>query len=114
MKIFSNGSSDICIDGRKFSGRNVTIKGNKVIVDGVEQGGELIGDVTVTVNGNVERVETEAGNVNVTGQAGSIKTMSGDVKSGPVSGSVSTMSGDVTCPSIGGSVKTMSGDIRQG
>jgi hypothetical protein len=111
MKIRTSNSS-VTIDGRTFPGRNVSIVGNKVVVDGIEQTGELVGPVSVTVNGNAESIETGSGSVDIAGSAGRVKTMSGDVHCGNVNGDVGTMSGDVTCGAITGSVKTMSGDIK--
>ncbi len=111
MKINTGGSS-VTIDGRTFTGRSISITGDKVVIDGVEQEGTLVGPVNITVNGNAESVETTSGKVEVTGSAGRVKTMSGDVHCSNVTGDVGTMSGDVTCGTIGGSVKTMSGDIR--
>lgn len=113
MKI-STSNSTVTIDGRTFNGRNVTIQGDKVIVDGEEQTGSLIGPVTVVVNGNADSVETTSGTVRITGSAGRVKTMSGDVHCGDVQGDVGTMSGDVTCAAIAGNAKTMSGDIVGG
>jgi len=110
MKINTGGSS-VTIDGRTFTGRNISISGDKVVIDGVEQGGTLVGPISVVVNGNADSVETGSGKVEVSGSAGRVKTMSGDVKCGAVTGDVGTMSGDVTCGPISGSVKTMSGDI---
>ena len=112
MKINLGGSS-ITIDGRTFTGRSVSINGDKVIIDGVEQEGTLVGPISVTVNGNAESVENGSGKVEVTGSVGRVKTMSGDVRCGDVQGDVGTMSGDVTCGAISGNVKTMSGDIRR-
>lgn len=102
----------IVIDGREFRGKNISITGKKVIVDGVEQDGELIGDVKIDIHGDVEKIDSGSGSVTVSGSCGTVQTMSGDVECGNVSGNVKTMSGDVTCGSIGGSVSTMSGDIR--
>lgn len=42
MNINMNGSGKVVIDGREFNGRNVQISGNKVIVDGVTQDGEIV------------------------------------------------------------------------
>lgn len=111
MKIQTGGSS-VTIDGRTYTGRTVSIQGDRVFVDGVEQDGTLSGAITVTVNGNTESVETASGKVVISGSAGRIKTMSGDVECGDVSGDVGTMSGDVTCAKVGGNVSTMSGDVR--
>ncbi len=113
MKIFTGGSS-VTIDGRTFSARSISINGDKVVVDGVEQTGTLVGPISVVVNGNADSVETTSGKVQVDGTAGRIKTMSGDVRCGDVQGDVGTMSGDVTCGAIAGNVKTMSGDIIGG
>ncbi|WP_345842502.1 hypothetical protein [Shewanella algae] len=104
-------SGKIVIDGREFSGSNITIVNGKVTVDGVVQDGELVGDINVTIHGDVERLENSRGKV-VAKKAGSIHTQSGDVECGDVDGSVQTMSGDVNCGDIGGSVSTMSGDVR--
>lgn len=110
MKINTGGSS-ITIDGRTFTGRSVSIVGDKVVIDGVEQKGTLVGPISVTVNGNAESVETGSGKVEVAGYTGRVKTMSGDVHCGDVQGDVGTMSGDITCGAIAGAAKTMSGDI---
>jgi len=110
MKIVTSGTS-VTIDGRTFSGRSISITGDKVIVDGVEQLGTLVGPISVVVNGNADSIETTSGKVQVEGSAGRVKTMSGDVRCGDVQGDVGTMSGNVTCGAIAGSVKTMSGDI---
>lgn len=110
MKINTGGSS-VTIDGRTFTGRSISINGDKVVIGGAEQSGSLVGPISVTVNGNDESVETGSGKVEITGAAGRVKTMSGDVRCGDVRGDVGTMSGDVTCGAITGSVKTMSGDI---
>jgi len=101
----------ITIDGRTFKGNNVSISNGKVTVDGVVQDGELVGEVNVTIHGDVEHIENASGKV-VAQRAGSIHTQSGDVECGDVGGSIQTMSGDVNSGAVGGSVSTMSGDIR--
>lgn len=111
MKIRTGGSS-VTIDGRTFTGSTITISDDRVFVDGVQQDGSLSGQITVTVDGNADSVETASGKVVISGSAGRVKTMSGDVECGAVTGDVGTMSGDVTCGPVSGNVKTMSGDIR--
>jgi hypothetical protein len=110
MNINLTGRGRVVIDGKEFTGRNVKIDGNKVIIDGEVQDGELIGDVSIKVFGNVETLNTTSGDVTAR-NVGSIKTTSGDVECGNVSGSISTMSGDVDCEDISGDVSTMSGDV---
>lgn len=103
-------NGNVVIDGKSFSGHNITINGDKVIVDGVTQDGSLVGNITVTVNGDVEQLSTTSGSVYAT-TVTNIKTVSGDVTCTDVHGNVQTISGDVDCPKILGSVKTISGDI---
>ncbi|HCT2233792.1 hypothetical protein ASU68_20095 [Enterobacter hormaechei subsp. oharae] len=110
MKINTGGSS-VNINGQEFTGHSITINNGKVSVDGVEQSGSLAEQITVTVNGNVESINTDFGTVNVTGSVGHVKTMSGDVHCNIVTGSVNTMSGYITCDSISGNASTMSGNI---
>lgn len=111
MKI-SMKNGDVVIDGRSFTGRNITINGDKVIVDGVTQEGTLVGNITVTVNGDVDQLSTTSGKVYAT-TVTSVKTVSGDVRCQDVHGNVQTVSGDVDCTKILGSVKTTSGDINR-
>lgn len=111
MKINLTGKSSVTIDGKSFVGRSITINGDKVFVDGVQQEGSLIGDVNVTIAGNVETIELSSGKVEVQGSAGSVHTQSGDVVCGNIAGSASTMSGDIHCGNISGNASTMSGDI---
>lgn len=111
MKITVGGST-VSINGREFSGRNISIVGDKVVIDGVEQSQSLVGPISVVVHGNAESVETSSGSVEVAGAAGRVKTMSGNVHCGDVSGDVGTMSGNINCHKVAGNAKTMSGDIR--
>lgn len=96
MNINLKGSrTQVTIGGRTFTGRSVSIVNGKVIVDGKEQDGQLVGPVSVTVNGDVDVVDNPSGTVTVTGVVGTVKTMSGDVTCGTIGGSASTMSGDI-------------------
>lgn len=108
-------SGTVTVNGKTFTGKSVSIDaGGVVIVDGVQQGGgALVGPVTVTVQGDAERVETAAGDITVHGSAGSIHSAAGDVTAGPVGGNIQTMSGDVDCGPVQGNVSTMSGDIKR-
>ena len=99
------------IDGKSFSGNNVQISGNKVIVDGVSQDGELVGDITVTVEGDVEVLESTNGNVRCN-NVGSVKTTNGKVTCDDIAGDVKTTNGDVVAKTILGKVSTVNGDIN--
>jgi hypothetical protein len=111
MKITMRSSGSVVVDGKTFVGNNVVIDGNKVNIDGEVQEGELVGDVNVTVHGDVESLSLSSGTVRAN-KAGRIQTQSGDVECGDVNGSVSTMSGSVECGNISGSVSTMSGSVK--
>lgn len=101
----------IVIDGKEFHGSNITVDcGGKVTVDGVAQDGELVGDINITVYGDVESLDNTSGDVTCK-NVGSVKTVSGDIDCDHVSGSVKSVSGDVKCAAIQGNVNTVSGDI---
>lgn len=101
----------IVIDGREFKGNNISINGDKVIVDGVEQSGSLINDISIQIYGNVETLSTSSGDVYVDGNINKLSTTSGDVTAQDV-GSISTTSGDIeVLGNITGNVRTVSGDI---
>ncbi len=107
--------STCVINGVEVSGRDITVQGNQVFVDGKPIEVEQQKQITITINGDCDSVETTSGDVTVSGVAGSVKTMSGDVDvvDSGITGSVKTMSGDVSANgTIGGNVSTMSGDIR--
>lgn len=55
IKMLMKGSSSISIDGRDFVGRSITINGDKVVIDGVEQAGSLTGPVSITLHGDADR-----------------------------------------------------------
>lgn len=88
-------NGNVTIDGKSFSGKNIQINGNKVIVDGVVQDGELVGDITVTVHGDVDVLENTNGNVTCETVHGDVKTINGDVNCRNILGKVSTVNGDI-------------------
>lgn len=126
--IFDKSNNMININGKSYSGRNVTIINGKVVVDGVDltPEGKTINitvdanidklDVDmcdkVIVNGNVNELTTASGDVDCKDVTGCVKTVSGDIECGNVGGDVSTTSGDVKAENITGNVKTLSGDIK--
>lgn len=110
MNINMAGNGSVTIDGKTFSGRSVSIVNGKVIVDGKTQDGELVGPVTVMVDGDVQSLENHYGNV-ICNNAGDVSTGSGDVNCGNVSGSIRTGSGGVDCGAVSGNIRTGSGDV---
>lgn len=102
----------ISVNGVNYTGRNVSIINNRVIIDGSSVGSNP--PVVINITGDIHHLSVDVGTATIHGKCtGSIKTMSGDVECGDVSGDVETMSGDVTCGSVDGSVNSMSGDIRR-
>lgn len=95
-------------------GYNITIRGNRVLVDGKDVTPDNK-EIRVEVAGNINLIEIDTcDSIYITGDVGTIKTVSGDVRvGGSISGSVQTVSGDVDCDgSIGGSIATVSGDVK--
>lgn len=103
----------VIINGKVYSGNNLTITNNKVIIDGkvIDDGNTK--EINITVNSDIQNIKVDTcSSFNMTGNAGTVVTASGDVRiSGSVNGSVTTVSGDVRCKSIAGSVSTISGDV---
>lgn len=103
--------STININGVSYSGRDIVVSGNRVLIDGHDHTPDSK-IINIEVHGNVGELIVDAcAKLSVAGDAGLIHTMSGDVKCGNVAGDVKTMSGDVDCGDIQGSVDTMSGDV---
>lgn len=109
--VMKNGT--ITINGTQYQGRSFNIDGDKVIIDGVPQAGNLTGPVSIQITGDVQSIDGCADSIAVTGSCGSVKTVSGDVSCGPVTGGVQTVSGDVYCGDVAGPVNTVSGDIMK-
>jgi len=109
MKVSMDGGQ-VVIDGKSFSGSNISISNGKVTVDGVVQDGSLSGDVNVVIHGDVQMIESQSGIVTAQ-NVGEINTGSGDVKCGDVGGSIRTGSGDVDCSTVAGNIRTGSGDV---
>lgn len=103
----------ININGKSYSGRNITITNGKVVIDGRDATPDGK-EIKIAVEGGVNILDVDAcKTVYVDGDVGEIQTASGDIKiKGNIEGNVKTMSGDVTCLNIAGGVKTMSGDIK--
>lgn len=102
----------ININGRAYEGNNITINGDKIIIDGntVINDSEKI----IFIQGDVENLTVNQGDVDIDGIAGVVNTKSGDVTVvGNVNTHITTQSGDVKVRGkVYGQVKSMSGDIK--
>lgn len=98
LDVIFGKSGGVVINGQNHAGRNISIAGGKVTIDGVEQPGHIATDqpVNVHIDGSVERVTTSNGNVHVEGDAGYVETVSGNVTADTIGGSVKTVNGDIT------------------
>lgn len=106
----SNGCS-VTIDGKTFKGGSVNIINGKVIVDGVTQDGELVGDINVTVSGDVDTISNTNGMVSAN-NVGSVQTTNGNVICEDIAGDAKTTNGDIRANVIYGKVSTVNGDIN--
>jgi len=107
-----SGKSTVTVNGKTYTGNNIQVTDNEVIIDGKKTG---IADrkVVINITGNVESITTGSGNVSVTGDAVDIKTASGNVKVDlSVNGDISTVSGDIDVGSgVSGDIQTTTGDV---
>lgn len=119
----------ITINGQNYVGNNVTVNGNKVIIDGKDVTPETK-EINITVNGDIEKIDvdyckeirvatgnvgtirTTSGNVFCNNVYENIMTTSGDIKCNVITGDVETLSGDVSAGVISGTVETLSGDVK--
>lgn len=109
MSIFSakkGRGATFKIDGKSFTGNEINIsKDGKVVVDGVEQEGNLVGNVTVNITGDVGEIETVNGNVTCSGAVNKISTVNGNVNCEKVAGNVNSVNGRVNVRSVSGGLK---------
>ena len=106
----------IIINGRKFSGSNVTVAGGKIIIDGKEQNASDYEEkiINIVIDADVNEVSSDCGNITVNGTVNkNVKTVNGSIDiSGDVGGDVKTTNGDVQCLNISGDVDTVNGNIK--
>ncbi len=103
--------SSITIDGKTFSGNNVSIINGVVTIDGVAQDGKLEGKVELHITGVLDSLETDA-SVNMKGEIKGDVSAGGSVNCDDVGGNVSA-GGSVNCDDVDGNV-TAGGSIRHG
>lgn len=102
----------ININGKQYSGNNITISGNKVIIDGNDVTPKEK-EINITVNGNLENLNSDVcDSITVNGEVGTLDNVNGDIKCGNVKGHVTTVNGDVEAGYVEGGVSTVNGDIE--
>lgn len=92
-------------------GRNVTVKGDTVEVDGVKYKRDAKAEIKI--EGDVKELKVFGfADIHVTGHVGgNIENTAGDVRCGNVGGKVSSMSGDIHCGHTK-QASSMSGDVH--
>ena len=102
----------IIINNKSYSGSNVTIRENKVIVDGVDQTpNDKV--ITISIDGDVNQLNIDhCEKLNIVGNVGYVRSGSGDINCTNITGGAQTGSGDVECETINGNVQTGSGNVK--
>lgn len=116
----SQQMASITINGNTYSGNNITVQGDTIIIDGKVAQGGLTGIVEIKVEGDVASINSSAA-VSVTGDVHGYVDANGGVKCGNVDGDVKA-NGGVKCGNVGQNVKAgggvtagnVGGDVRAG
>lgn len=110
MNISNIIGGSVTVNGKSYKGSNVTINGDKVIIDGVEQDSVESKIINVSIDGNVGSINSDSGRVDCL-DVGSVETQTGNVTCRDITGDVETQTGNVKASTIHGSVETMTGNI---
>lgn len=99
----------IIINGVSYEGKSISISGNKVIIDGVEQDQKVSGVVKVEVTGDLASLKT-SGSAEITGNVQGNIDAGGHVDCGDVGGNIDA-GGSVKCGKVSGSIDA-GGSVR--
>lgn len=109
--------SQLNINGKVYSGNNITVVNGKVYIDGKLANSDTVDEKIVTIKitaTNIDSLQIDcASTIQVYGNVSKLQTGSGDVEIMGNCQTIQTGSGDVEFETLteGGSVKTGSGDI---
>lgn len=106
-----NWFNSVVINGKKIpcSGKNIVIRNNEVIVDGVTIESDLASNIKVVVDGDVSHLDC-SGSVEVRGNSGNIDCGGNCTVGGNVNGDVDA-GGSVTCGNVSGDIDA-GGSVR--
>ena len=106
----------VVINGRVFQGNNVSIAGEKIIIDGKAQSTSYYDEkeIIIVINGNAENVSCEVGNITVQGYVSkNVKNTNGNIEiGGDVGGDVKNTNGSISCGNVAGDIDTTNGSVN--
>jgi len=107
----------IIINGESFQGGSITVKGDKVYIDGKEAEGSYTSSkkIEITIQGDVEgNVRATSSDIKIEGNVGKkVETVSGDIECNDIHGDIDTVSGDIRCNNVEGDIDTVSGNVKR-
>lgn len=103
----------ININGKVYSGNNVSVVNNKVIIDGKRVDDENSKEIKISVEGNIQSLDVEyCDEIKITGECESVVSKNGNIQvKGNVKGDVTSKNGNIICRDVEGSVETKNGNI---
>lgn len=108
--------STIQINGVSYSGNNITVESDKIIIDGktIILASELPSlKPIINISGNVESVSTTSGEITVVQNANNVSSTNGNIRiHGNVSHTVKSTNGNISANKILGAVSTVNGNIK--
>lgn len=118
-----SSDSNITINGVHFSeiaGNETKFEVHSLEVIAKDKNGKVLKTMicekdqplNISIEGNVDRIDTTNGSIEVKGKVNRVSTTNGNVTTGNVDGDVSSTNGEIHVDgNVRGSVKTMNGDI---
>ena len=102
----------ISINGKTYSGDNITINNNQVIIDGKNVTPNE-SQITIVVNGNLNTLKVDVvENITVNGECGNVDVVNGDVNCGNVKTGVKTVNGNIEAGYVEGGITTVNGNVK--
>lgn len=91
--------------------KSIRVAGGRIIVDGQDITPD-VPNIVVSVQGDIDTVTTEHGDVVVEGSVGKIESKNGNIQCRDVQGDVTAKNGNISCGTIHGDATTKNGNIR--
>ena len=103
----------IIINGKSYSGSNLTISNNKVIIDGVVVGDDDSKIINIKVEGNINSLIVDNCNkLEIVGDCHNVSSKNGNISiKGNVENNVENKNGNIVAKNIAGNATTKNGNI---